>query len=184
MRKQADILDGFLVIDYQSGNKKALGLLVKRWHKKVCEQAYWYTRDKEVAKDIAQDCWQIVIRKISGLKDPNAFKPWVLAIVRNKALDWIKKHGKQVEHRDEYGISVPDDGDDESDEIKLIKIRKAIRELPENQRTVIRMFYNEGLSLIEIGQMLGIRVGTVKSRLFHARERLKKILITRNYENE
>ncbi|NNK74049.1 MAG: RNA polymerase sigma factor, partial [Flavobacteriaceae bacterium] len=55
MRKKSDILDGLLVIDFRNGNKKAMALLVKRWHSKFCRQAFWYTQNMDDAKDIVQD---------------------------------------------------------------------------------------------------------------------------------
>lgn len=61
-------LDGILVQEFQSGNKKALTKLVKRWHKTFCEKAYWIVKDADVAKDIAQDSWRVIINKIEDLK--------------------------------------------------------------------------------------------------------------------
>jgi RNA polymerase sigma-70 factor (ECF subfamily) len=60
---------------------------------------------------------------------------------------------------------------------------KAINELPIEQQQAIRLFYVEEYSLKEIGDLLNISVGTVKSRLFHAREKLKVQFKNRNYEN-
>ncbi len=61
---------------------------------------------------------------------------------------------------------------------EIIKLQQAIKSLPNNQQIVLRLFYTQEYSLLEIGNILDISVGTVKSRLFHAREKLKTILKT------
>ena len=66
--------DELLIIQIQSGNKQALTPLVKRWHQPFCNKAYWLVKDKAVAKDIAQESWQIIINKIDHLKDVSQFK--------------------------------------------------------------------------------------------------------------
>ena len=63
-----------------------------------------------------------------------------------------------------------------------MELLKAIKKLPEQQQIVIRLFYVEDYTLKEISEILNISIGTAKSRLFHAREKLKLILKNRNYE--
>ena len=57
--------DGLLVLQSQNGDKKAFSILVKRWHLKFCKQAFWYVKDTDIAKDIAQDCWTIIVKRIN-----------------------------------------------------------------------------------------------------------------------
>mgnify|MGYP001815346764 CR=1 FL=1 len=90
--KKKKTIDSLLVLQYQSGDAKALPVLVKRWHKTFCEKAYWIVKDADVAKDIAQDSWGIIIGKISHLKNPESFGSWALRIVYTKSLDWIKSN--------------------------------------------------------------------------------------------
>ena len=87
--------DAYLIENYKVGDKKALAVLVKRWHKMFCDKAYWLVKDKDVAKDIAQDSWTTIINKIETLKDPNQFKYWALRIVCNKATDWLRLNAKK-----------------------------------------------------------------------------------------
>ncbi|MBT8183777.1 MAG: RNA polymerase sigma factor [Eudoraea sp.] len=176
MRDTEKIFDALLVLQYQSGKKKALSILVKRYHVKLCWQAYWYTQDLDISQDIAQDSWAVVIRKIGSLRDPNKFGSWVLRIVTRKSIDYLKNHKRQRDHlktvKRENSMEVSLD----HRETELAHVRKAIRELPRNQKEVLRLFYTEGYTLKEIGNILDISEGTVKSRLFHAREKLKRIL--------
>tara|TARA_R110002072_G_scaffold75957_1_gene178515 strand:+ start:217 stop:438 length:222 start_codon:yes stop_codon:yes gene_type:complete len=73
MNKEQDKIDTELVLKYQSGDNKALALLVKRWHKLFCKKAFWIVKDADMAKDIAQDSWNIIIKNISKLKNANSF---------------------------------------------------------------------------------------------------------------
>jgi RNA polymerase sigma factor (sigma-70 family) len=176
-------IDELLVVKIQSGNKKALAQLVKLRHKQFCNRAYWLVKDKAIAKDIAQESWQIIIDKIEGLKDPSQFISWALKIVSNKSLDHLRLKAREREsfqnYKAETEISEPYD-----ENLKLKqKLLSSIKRLPVNQQTVIRLFYTESYSLQQISKTLNISKGTTKSRLFYAREKLKQELKNYNYEN-
>lgn len=176
--------DSDLVLMFQSGDKNALNQLVKRWHKTFCEKAYWLVKDPDVAKDIAQDTWTLIIGKINHLNKPSSFKSWALRIVYTKSLDWINANKKLNGSLENYNYKDVDSSEvQNSDDLIKLKLLEAIKLLPENQQTVIRLFYSQEYSLKEICKMLNISVGTAKSRLFHAREKLKQILKNINYEN-
>lgn len=170
------IFDALLVLQYQSGDKRALGLLVKRHHGKLCRHSYWYTHDLDASKDIVQDSWSIIITKLASIRDPNAFGSWAMRIVTRKSLDFLSRDKNDREklmgyRNTQYNLDVEEDR--ESD---LIQLEKAIKLLPNDQQVVLRLFYTEDYSLNEISTILEISTGTVKSRLFHAREKLKTIL--------
>lgn len=183
MNKKQRIIDGKLVLDYLSGNDKALALLVKRWHKKFCSKAYWLLKDATISKDIAQDSWKTIIDKIDTLKDPNSFGSWALRIVYSKSLDWIKNANKAKQKQEAYNYQQSIYDNDESENVIIKKeLLKAVQSLPQHQQMVIRLFYVEDYSLKQISAILNISIGTTKSRLFHAREKLKLILKNSNYE--
>ncbi|WP_299101642.1 sigma-70 family RNA polymerase sigma factor [uncultured Winogradskyella sp.] len=170
-------IDKKLVEAYKSGDKRALAALVKRWHKLFCDKAYWLVKDKEAAKDIAQDSWTIIINKIETLKDPKQFKFWAYRIVCNKATDWLRLQSKNQKQtvRNNFETKTEDNVYSENEQLKL-KLSKAINELPNAQKIVIELFYIESCTLNQISNLLNISIGTAKSRLFHAREKLKKEL--------
>lgn len=170
------VFDALLVQEYRTGNSKALDLLVKRHHSRLCKHAYWYTHDIDTSKDIVQDAWGVIINKLGHLKDPNAFGSWTMRIVTRKSLDFISR---TKSNRDKLKVFRADTVTTEEDEDKaaIIKgLQKAILKLSDNQKIVLRLFYTEDYSLREISTILDISEGTVKSRLFHAREKLKLIL--------
>ena len=133
MNNKQRLIDGRLVINYQSGDNKALALLVKRWHKIFCEKAYWLIKDADLAKDIAQESWGTIINKIGELKDPNSFGSWALRIVYTKSLNSIKADGRKREHLESYCYEQEIFGI-ENDEDNLLKrqLLKAIMSLPEH----------------------------------------------------
>ncbi len=170
------IFDALLVLQYRSGNKKALGLLVKRHHQKLCRHAYWYTHDMEVSKDIVQDCWGVIIIQMPLLKEPNSFGSWAMRIVTRKSLDFLNRTTINRKKLQTFrpDIDVIDEEEDKTAVLKSLQI--AMSKISDNQKIVLRLFYTEAYSLKEISAILAISEGTVKSRLFHAREKLKSIL--------
>lgn len=169
------VFDSLLVLQYQAGNKKALELLVNRHHKRMCRHAFWYVHDFDTSKDIVQDCWGTIIYKLHGLKDPNAFGSWAMRIVTRKSLDFLNRDSRKKEKLRQYN-PVSDDSNNQSSTTEVQQLKKAIRTLTSDQQVVLRLFYTEDYALKEIADILDISVGTVKSRLFHAREKLKTIL--------
>ena len=169
------IFDGLLVLQYQAGNKNALGQLVNRHHKKLCAHSYWYTKDIDVSKDIVQDCWGIIINKVGNLREPNSFGSWAMRIVTRRSLDYLNKHSKLLKKWKTVTL-VDSNETDGCNEEEVQRVRNAIGRLPKEQQIVLRLFYTQEYSLKEISGILEISVGTVKSRLFHAREKLKRIL--------
>ncbi len=179
MQKLTGIFDGLLVLQYRGGDQKAMALLVKKHHSGLCRHAYWYTRDSEASRDIVQDSWRTIITKIGSLKDPNKFGSWAMTIVTRKSLDYLEKLKRQ---REQLKVTdrieaVQDQEENENGDERLRKLKLAMKQLSRDQQAVLRLFYLRGFTLIEIGNILGLSVGTVKSRLFHAREQLKKHLI-------
>ncbi len=175
--------DRYLIEQFKSGRKDVLPVLVKRYHKIFCKKAYWVTKDRESAKDIAQESWLVIINKIDSLKDLDRFKSWAFRIVYTKAIDLVKNNQKESK----LLKTIEPNKDSEiifDDSKKLIhqKLSKAINQLPKQKQDIIRLFYAEEYSVNEISAFLNIPVGTVKSRLFKAREKLKSLLKTQDYE--
>lgn len=177
MNNTSKILDGLLVLQFRSGSKKALELLVQRYHSKLCQHAYWYTHDIEAAKDIVQDCWGVVMKRLYSLKEPDKFGSWIFRIVTRKSLDYVAKQKRVKVQLQQLQLCNFQDIAESDDKKFLIKLKHAIKTLSKEQQLVIRLFYTEEYSLLEIAEILKISIGTVKSRLFHGREKLKLILI-------
>ncbi|WP_397362938.1 RNA polymerase sigma factor [Olleya sp. R77988] len=173
--KSSKKIDAQLVEQFQSGNAKALTVLVKKWHKDFCIKAYWIVKDKDLAKDIAQDSWKVIIAKISDLKDAKNFGSWAMRIVYSKSFDTLREYNKQKLKQEEYAKThTIEDSVYQDNSLLTNRLLKAINKLSEKQQIVVKLFYVEDYSIKEISNLLNISVGTTKSRLFHAREQLKK----------
>ncbi len=179
MGNKFNISDASLVVAYQKGDKSILPLLVKRWHLSFCKLAFFYVKDGDVAKDIAQESWIVIIKKIQDLKDPNKCKSWAISIVNRKAIDWLRSSNRERIKLQAIFEEKPKTSFESVEEDSL-KIKKqlilAINQLSVNQQQVIKLFYGQGYSLKEIGEIMNTTMGNTKSRLFHAREKLKTIL--------
>ncbi len=168
--------DKEIIERFVAGDKSLVAILVKRWHGKFCEKAYWIVRDRELAKDVAQDSWIVIFNKLHTLKNIGSFKSWALRIIYTKAID---AHRLRLRRNDEVknvkysNVASPEKSKDETIKSRMLQ---AILELTKDKQDVIRLFYVEEYSLKEISAILEIPIGTAKSRLFKAREKLKLIL--------
>lgn len=155
--------------------KRAINLLARRWHPKLVRQAYRLTRDKEAANDVVQESWQGIIKGLNKLKDPAVFPSWAYQIVTRRAADWIRKLQRERKINDEgqNEQSESEEADESENDLKTLKT--ALHQLPNEQRVILDLFYLEEQSIKNISEILLLPTGTVKSRLFYAREHLKKI---------
>lgn len=172
------VFDALLVLQCRSGNDKAFNFLVKRHHSRLCKHAYWYTHDIEASKDIVQDSWSVIIKKLGQLKDPNTFSSWAMRIVTRKSLDYLNRTKSNREKLITFHPEIDAAGIEDERAAQIKELQKAMLKLSDNQKITLRLFYTEEYSLREISTILDISEGTVKSRLFHAREKLKSILKT------
>ncbi|MBT8273226.1 MAG: sigma-70 family RNA polymerase sigma factor, partial [Bacteroidia bacterium] len=122
---------------------------------------------------------------INDIKDPDKFGSWALRIVFTKSMDVLRLNSKNRKRKEQYSNEQERLKGEEVDiEPLKTKLLDAIKALPAHQQMVIKLFYVEDYNLKEIAELLTINVGTVKSRLFHARETLKQTLKQYNYENK
>lgn len=143
--------------------------------------ARWLTRNGHDAEDVVQEAYLRALRFFGSFNGQNGRK-WLLAIVRNTCYTWLQKNreGKpqRMSHED-IPSNRGDDLDPEAraeinEEVQLL--RHALGELPLDQREVVVLRDLEGLSYKEIGEIIGVPLGTVMSRLARARERLRETL--------
>ncbi len=171
--------DEWLIYRIRTGDRKAFGMLAERWYPKLMRHICFLIRNDEVAKDIAQDTWSVVIRKLHTLKEPGFFKMWIFRIASNKSADWIKREQKTRIVKDEIKKTennIISENENTNNDIE--KLRAAMRKLSDNEQHILNLFYSENCNIREISNILTIPVGTVKSRLFKAREHLKNIIKT------
>ena len=173
------ILDEYLVSLSQAGSSDALDGLARRWTPRLLRYAARVlggSDSAEAARDVVQETWIGVIRGLRGLRDPAQFPPWIYGIATRKCADAIRANTRRrrlnaQETADESFGPVENPTTEQQ-----IDLTTAIRELPPMHRAVVHLFYREELSVEEIASVLSIPTGTVKSRLHHARDALKRHL--------
>lgn len=165
------LVDELLVMEAQSGNAKAFEALVSRWQKRLWQYARRLTGSSEAAWDVTQESWLGVVRGLHKLNDPARLRPWLYRIVTNKANDWIRS---VAQTRTPVAVSDPA-SDDTLDVDVSADLQSILRQLPARSRVVLTLYYLEGLGLSEVAGVLKVPAGTVKSRLFHARNEFKEI---------
>jgi RNA polymerase sigma-70 factor (ECF subfamily) len=179
-------MDQELVKRVQKGDKKAFDLLVIKYQQKVVNLVMRYVGDYTEALDVAQEAFIKAYRALPNFRGDSAFYTWLYRIAVNTAKNHLASEGRrsslgdvdaEVAERYEGGERLREQATPEhflcEDEL-LVVIRQAIRDLPEDLRTAITLRELEGLSYEEIAEVMGCPIGTVRSRIFRAREAIEK----------
>ncbi len=177
----------------KKGDGRAFEQIVLATENSVYNLALSLLKKKEDAEDVTQETYLRLWRTSSDLKIESSLKSYILRTARNLALDLIRKNSKRedadtvVQSDDgEFEIDIEDTDSSSRPDVAYLQkleteaVREAIGELPTAARELIILRDVEGLSYSEIAKMLGIAEGTLKSKLFRARERLRKIILSKN----
>jgi RNA polymerase sigma factor (sigma-70 family) len=175
-RNAARILDEYLVAATRTGDGKAFGMLAERWHGKLVAHGWRLTGDLEAARDLAQESWVEIARGISGLKDERAFPAWAYRIATRRCARAVGRMVRERGHGEALAQESPELEQATGEGIDSERLRKAIAALPNDQRSAIALFYLEEMSVAEVAVALNVPAGTVKTRLMHARRKLRVAL--------
>jgi RNA polymerase sigma factor (sigma-70 family) len=176
VRTREQVVDELLVLAAQAREVRAFERLASRWHPRLLRHARRLTGDADGAREAVQEAWVAIARGLGRLADPAAFGAWALRITGRRCADWIARRQRMRQRFTDLdaAANVPAAADERADDVSLL--REAIRGLEAQERALLAMHYVEGLSLGEIAGALGVPVGTVKSRLYYTRERLRVVL--------
>ncbi|MCS7021929.1 MAG: sigma-70 family RNA polymerase sigma factor [Gemmataceae bacterium] len=188
---QTTASDEELLLRVQQGEHAALDLLVRRYERELYGYLCRYLNDEELAEDVFQNTFLQVFLKIEQYEAGRAARPWLYAIATNQAIDALRR---QQRRRDRASLQEErSHGDDETslaawewlaaepttgplDKLERAEqcalIRQAVAQLPELLRSVVLLIYFQGLKYHEAAEVLGIPLGTVKSRLHAALKKL------------
>ncbi len=155
------------------GDREAFGELVRRLQAPVWRYAYHLTRSRDLADEAAQETWFRTIRALPRFRGDSAVQTWLLAITRRVVASLLHEQGRQP--------VVPEPGAPTLS-TGLVEIRLALGGLPQALREVLVLTQVVGLSYQEASSVLGIKIGTVRSRVFRAREALMAALCDRTEE--
>lgn len=174
--------DRELVQRVQQGDKKAFDVLVLKYQHKLTKLVAGYLRDPVEVLDVVQEAFIKAYRALPSFRGDSAFYTWLYRIAINTAKNYLVAQGRRppdvdIEVADavhmEMGASLKDTATPESvlqsDEIQQT-VFDAIENLPDDLRTAVMLREIEGLSYEEIAQAMQCPIGTVRSRIFRARE--------------
>lgn len=182
------IVDQELVERVQRGDKKAFDILVLKYQHKIIKLISRYVRDPNEVQDVAQEAFIKAYRALARFRGESAFYTWLYRIAINTAKNHLVAMGRRPPATDvdaEEALLYEGDSmlkDKESPEHLALKdeiektIFAAIDELPEDLRTAITLREMEGLSYEDIALAMDCPIGTVRSRIFRAREAIDKRL--------
>lgn len=177
----ARLFDEMLVVLAQSGDRRALERLFRRWNPKLARAARRYCGSEDAALDLAQECWLGIVKRLGSLRDPSRFRSFAFAVLHRRGADLFRNNYREYAARNnyrEYAAMAQHDAtppEPSSPPVRLA-IAQAFDALPPDQRLAAHLYFVEGLTLAEIAEVQSIPEGTAKSRLFHARRKLKAAL--------
>lgn len=176
-------VDQLLVERAQRGEKPAFELLVAKYQRKLVRLLSRFIRDPAEVEDVAQEAFIKAYRALPSFRGESAFYTWLYRIGINTAKNYLVAMGRraptvsETEHPDgeagEESGQVPDYNTPEHELMSrqiADTVNRAVEELPEELRTAITLRELEGLSYEEIASMMNCPIGTVRSRIFRARE--------------
>lgn len=162
-----------LVKKAQKGNDKAYVMLFQQYEADIYRMAYVYVKNKEDALDLVQEVAYQSFKKISTLKKPEFFKTWLMKITINCALNLINKNKKVIPLNSNLDMLMRTEDED----IALtLSLNKLIDTLQEDEKSVILLKYYNDRTLKEISEILDIPLGTAKSVLYRALDKLRQNL--------
>ena len=165
-----------LVRRCQHGEHAAFETLFRQFQPKL---RYYVRRLDGVggrADDVLQDVWVKVVRQIGSLKDRKAFVAWLYAIARNEVYGRARAKDPFVELTDEHLRRAAEDDEPVFSDEDAAQIHQALDKLKARHREILTLSFLEELSHQQIAEILGIRAGTVKSRIHYAKQCLRRAL--------
>ena len=180
--KYSEQLDEDLVLRVQQGDKSAFDLLVIKYQHKIIQLVNRYVKDPSEAQDVAQEAFIKAYRALGNFRGDSAFYTWLYRIAINTAKNYLVSRSRrssdyQVDIQDAEALeNAPQLQGMETPERLLLNqeivdtIKTAIDKLPEEMRVAIMLREFEGMSYEEIAEAMDCPVGTVRSRIFRARE--------------
>jgi RNA polymerase sigma-70 factor (ECF subfamily) len=170
-----------------AGESELFESLVRKYNRMAGAIAFGIVGDFHAAEDIVQEAFLKAFRVLHTLRDPGKFKPWFARLVRSKSLDALRRRPshKPLEVSTEAGDRLqrgeaprygPTAEDDHLREESRRKVLEAVESLSREDRVVLVLKHMEGLSYKEIAEITGSTLSAIESRLFRARQALRKKL--------
>jgi RNA polymerase sigma-70 factor (ECF subfamily) len=172
-----DIYLELLVLRCQQGDRQALEELVRHFEKRLYYYIHRLVDDEHDVWNILQETWLKVIRSIGRVREPSLITVWLYSVARHTIMDYQRGRYAQAINfgMQELTVDIPENASQpEFDNVGLV--HHAMQFLSAPHREVLTLHFLEGLPLEAIAAITGVSVGTIKSRLFYAKQKLKEII--------
>lgn len=173
--------DARLICRVREGDLLALGLLYDKYKTQAFRTALAITRDPNAADDILQESFLKLYGSLDRVDVARPLGPWLYRIVVNLSYNWVTRRGRwlaplesAIGYLKADAKSSPEKVAEQNELLQIV--REALNSLRFEHRVVLVLFYLGGFSLKEVAYILGLPEGTVKSRLYYGRERLRACL--------
>lgn len=164
----------------KAANPQEVERWIREYGNEILRIAYLYVKDYQIAEDVFQEVFLKACQGFQGFREESSVKTWLIRITINTCKDYLKSAWKRhVERMSEETEQIPA-GTDTYEQVEkrldLRAVEQAVHSLPEPYKDVILCCFYRELSLEETAKQLCLPVGTVKSRLSRAKEKLKQLM--------
>ncbi len=172
--------ESIIIERVREGDEVAFGKLINAYQRRIFHFIRGMVRNNEDAEDLTQEVFVKAFFNIRSLKSASSFKSWLFRIAYNLTLDNIRKKRPKVVDTEEHLHESYIDSSNPKQELNRDHMRSHVKRcldlMPEQQRNILVLCDLEGLSYQEISESLNIPFGTVQSRIFYARKKLRELL--------
>ena len=166
-----------LALRCRRGDRAALEELIHTWERPLLYFLRRLVRDEADAWDVLQKTWVRVLKGIGSLGDPRSLAPWLYRVTRNTAFSHARSLGPPHEPlQDHPDACAADPAGGRAEFGDAEQVHQGLSSLSLAHREVLTLFFLEDLSVEEVAAVLGVPPGTVKSRLYYAKQALRKVL--------
>ena len=179
-----------LVSNYINGDESALSVLINRHQQRLYSFIFSKVYDRDVTEDVFQDTFIKVIKtlKLGKYNEEGKFLPWVMRIAHNLVIDYFRKNNRMPKFNNsgDFDIFSVLQDDTLNAEAELVRsqihddIRSLVEELPEDQRTVLKMRMYNDMSFREISENTSVSINTALGRMRYALINLRKLIESNN----
>jgi RNA polymerase sigma factor (sigma-70 family) len=173
--------DAALVERLRAGDVNAYTELYRAHSPAVGAAVRERVRDRDAQSDVIQEAFALALERLDSLRDPGAFRPWLLAIARNSAVDHLRSQGRLTELDEDAAAALPDHGEPSPQEWAELTdlagvVRSTIARLSQRDATAVAMVTQFNLSTEDLAAALGLSTNAAKVALHRARRRLRHAL--------
>jgi len=168
--------DENLILLSQSGDNEAFSQLVRKYSADAYRTAFMVLRDRDEVEDVVQESFLTCYRKIKSFRMESSFKTWLYRIVVNRCYDRLRKLNRENEAIKKMSLYLKNGSEDSYGIESRLDLREIILGLRPEHRLVLTLYYGMDFGVQKVADILGVPVGTVKSRLNSARNMIRRSL--------